>query len=169
GRFDMAVIGAEGYASEAIRLLLTRADQHRRYRIFVFHDADPYGYNIARTLREETRRMPGYQVDVVDLGLHLEEALAIGLQTEKFTRKKALPAGLKLTEVERRYFEGRPMRKNSWVCERIEINAMPVPDRAPYLERKLREAGATDKVVPPERELPTLAAELYQQQLDTWV
>jgi hypothetical protein len=36
--------------------------------------------------------MPGYPVEVTDLGLNLVEALKLGLQTEKFIRRKALPA-----------------------------------------------------------------------------
>ena len=69
----MAVIAAEGYATEAARMLFKRADKDKNYRLFVLHDADPVGYNIARTLREETKRMPGYSVEVVDLGLKLDE------------------------------------------------------------------------------------------------
>ena len=34
----------------------------RQYQLFVLHDADPDGYNIARTLREATERMPDYPV-----------------------------------------------------------------------------------------------------------
>ena len=74
-KYDMAVIAAEGYATEAVRSLLQRADKQKQYTIFVFHDADPHGYNIARTLAEETDRMPGYRVKVLDLGLRLEEAV----------------------------------------------------------------------------------------------
>src|SRR5262249_7153993 len=68
-RYDMAIVAGEGYATEACRVLFRNAEQGKDYQLFVLHDADPYGYNIARTLREETRRMPGYQVGVTDLGL----------------------------------------------------------------------------------------------------
>ena len=67
-RYDMAVIAAEGYATEATRVLFAQADKGQHYQLFVLHDADPDGYNIARTLREETRRMPGYAVEIIDLG-----------------------------------------------------------------------------------------------------
>ena len=73
------------------------ASKHRQYQLFVLHDADPDGYNIARTLREETARMPGYAVDVLDLGLRWADAMALGLDTEEFTRRRALPEGLALT------------------------------------------------------------------------
>jgi hypothetical protein len=70
-RFDMAIIAGEGYATEACRMLFQFAHKGK-YQLFVIHDADPWGYNIARTLREETRRMPGYEVDVRDIGLMLQ-------------------------------------------------------------------------------------------------
>ena len=147
-RFDIAIIAGEGYATEAVRTLFERAEK-KRYRLFVLHDADPHGYNIARTLAEETRRMPGYSVEVTDLGLKLEEALNLGLLTEKFIRRKALPYDLALNETERRHFEGQCKGHKQWECERVELNAFTSPGLIEFLERKLAEAGADDKLIPP--------------------
>ena len=91
----MAIISAEGYASEAARVLFAQADKEQHYQLFVLHDADPHGYNIARTLAEETARMPEHSVEIIDLGFKLEEALELGLLTETFTRKIALTEWLK--------------------------------------------------------------------------
>jgi DNA topoisomerase VI subunit B len=148
-RYDMAIISAEGYASEAARILFSQADKEQNYQLFVLHDADPYGYNIARTLAEETRRMPGYSVEVIGLGFKLEEALEMGLPTETFVRKTALPRSLKLTETERKHFEGRRSGHKSWICERVELNALRPSQRLEYVEAKLNEHGATAKVIPP--------------------
>jgi len=161
-RYDMAIVAGEGYASEAARRLLERADADRDYHLFVMHDADPAGYNIARTLREETRRMPGYRVEVIDLGLRFEDGLAMGLQPETFTRKKALPGGLQFTERERQAFVGRrnqdfPSRKASWICERIELNAMTSPQLIAYIESGLAQYEATEKIVPDEDTLRVMA------------
>ncbi len=160
-RYDMAVVAAEGYASEAARTLFTAADQDREYRLFVLHDADPHGYNIARTLRAATRRMPGYRVDVVDLGLGFDDARRRGLQAETFTRQKALPAGLELTAEERRAFEGRPSGRAAWICERVELNAFTAPALVAYIEERLAAEGATDKVLPPENVLADEAERGY--------
>lgn len=176
-RYDLAVIAAEGYASEAARTLFAAADSSQAYQLFVLHDADPYGYNIARTLREETRRMPGYSVDVIDLGLHLADALELGLPEEEFTRKKALPAGLHLTETEQAYFVGKPVysletrRKSqqAWLCRRVELDAFPAPDLVAYIERKLREAGAAGKVIPSEAALPSLVRSIEDAQVRAWI
>src|SRR5262249_32530947 len=45
-RYDMAIIAGEGYATEACRILFQFAKG--KYQLFVIHDADPWGYNIAR-------------------------------------------------------------------------------------------------------------------------
>ena len=168
-KYDMGVVAAEGYATEAARTLFAHADKNQNYQLFVFHDADPHGYNIARTLREATRRMPDYHVDVIDLGLKLEEALAMGLQTEDFTRKKALPEGLELTDTEREYFEGHKAGKQSWIAKRVELNALIAPALVAYIERKLQEAGVRGKVIPTEPDLTELAEGLYHQQFSMWI
>jgi DNA topoisomerase VI subunit B len=162
-RYDMAIVAGEGYATEACRVLFRYADQDKDYQIFVLHDADPWGYNICRTLREETARMPGYRVKVTDLGLFLKEALDMGLPTEEFTRKKGLPEGLQLTPLEREHFVGRKAGPKSWVCRRVELNALSAPELVAYIERRLGEEGVRGKVIPPPAELPRLAERLYRQ------
>lgn len=149
-RYDMAIVAGEGYATEACRVLLASAERGREYKLAVLHDADPHGYNIGRTLREATARMPGHRVAVADLGLTLEEALAMGLPTEEFTRRKELPQGLRLSELEREYFGGRPAGRKSWVCRRVELNALSSPALIAYAERRLQGAGIRGKVIPPD-------------------
>jgi hypothetical protein len=153
----MAVVAGEGYASEACRVLFASADKDQRYQLFVFHDADPHGYNIGRTLREETERMPGHRVEVIDLGLRLADALRLGLPTEEFTRRKALPRGLTLDDVEREHFGGRPVGNKAWACRRVELNAFSGPNLIGYVERGLAANGVRGKVIPPD---PILAEQL---------
>jgi hypothetical protein len=162
-RYDMAVIVAEGYATEAARVLFRRA-REVACRLFVLHDADPHGYNIARTLREETRRLRGYSVDVVDLGLSVAEALRMGLESEEFTRQQDIPHAVKegLSERELEWFVGRQVGKNSWICKRVELNAMSAPQLIRYVEAKLAEHGAAGKVLPPAGVVAARAAELYR-------
>ncbi len=149
-RWDMAVVAAEGYATQAARVLFQQAEGE--CQLFVLHDADPSGYEIARTLREETRRMPGYSVSVFDLGLRVEDALGMGLEPEEFTRQKALPAPLLdvLTEAERAFFMGRQVGSKAWIAQRVELNAMSAPQLIGYIEDRLQSAGAAGKVLPPE-------------------
>jgi DNA topoisomerase VI subunit B len=169
-RYDMAVVAGEGYATEAIRVLFQAASTDRQYQLFVLHDADPDGYNIARTLREETARMPGYAVDVLDLGLRWEDAMALGLDTEEFTRRRALPEGLVLTEDERRAFEGRRQshgdsEHSSSICQRVELNACSAPQLVAYIEQRLQDTGVRGKIVPPDPHLTDTARALYRAEV----
>jgi hypothetical protein len=163
-RYDMAVAYGEGYAVEAARELLAQAEAGN-YTILVLHDADPYGYEIARTLGEATRRMPDHEIEVVDLGLTVADAIDQGLGAETFTRRKALPwqltAGLDATE--RAWFEGNPAGWHSWICRRVELNAFTAPALVAYVEAKLEAAGATGKIVPPADVLEGQAREQHRR------
>ncbi|MFI9270217.1 ATP-binding protein [Kitasatospora sp. NPDC052896] len=167
-KYDMAVITNEGYGTEACRDLLAKMPPGD-VRIFVLHDADPYGYNIARTLGEETARMPDHRVEVIDLGLTVEDAITKGLEAEPDTRDAALPAGIvdRLSEVARDWFTGTPFTWNTkgepakWRYQRVELNAFSSPELIAYIEEGLARHNATGKVIPPDSELRSTA----QQQL----
>ena len=146
-------IASEGYASTAARLLMARAERGEQMQLFVLHEADPDGYNIARTLQEETARMPGHSIQVVDLGLTVEAADAMDLPSETFTRQKALPEGLLLSERTEAWFTGQPIQvkdKTQWNCRRVELNAMSSRQLVDYIEQGLRTAGADSKILPAE-------------------
>lgn len=151
-RYDMAILTGKGFPTEAIRKLLSMAREAQDYQIFCFHDADDAGYDIARTLREETRRMPDYRVDVVDLGLTYGDAEAMGLQGEPYTRQKRLSEALipLLTPRELEIMMGTKVGRNTYHSYRYEINTLkPVSVRMDYIERKLGENGVRPKVISP--------------------
>ena len=60
-------------------------------KLFVLHDADINGYDIARTLGEATKRMPDHNIEVIDLGLTVPQAIERDLETEEFVRKSNCP------------------------------------------------------------------------------
>jgi hypothetical protein len=170
-RYDMAIASAKGYPVEAVRELFSRAEGGE-YQLFCFHDADLDGYNIARVMRQATRRMPGYSVEVVDIGLTVEDALEMGLDPEPFSRKKDISRWLRraLTDVAKEYL----YRPNSYgrglSGERFELNAiLPDTRRIEYIERKLEENGVRDKVIPPDDKLTELAEEKYRDLSTEWV
>jgi Histidine kinase-, DNA gyrase B-, and HSP90-like ATPase len=155
-RYDMAVITSEGFAAEACRTLLADLGG-RDVTVFVLHDADHPGYNIARTIGAATARMPGHHVDVVDLGLTVDDAVVMGMESETYYRKNALPARLEplLSEAALDWFTGtvcdrdgygKPVR---WKCRRVELNAFTSPGLIAYIEDGLRANGADGKVIPP--------------------
>src|SRR5215207_3007974 len=139
-RYDMAIMTGEGFATEAARTLLEQADKDEKMPIFVLHDADPAGYEIARTVREATDRMPEYSVEVIDLGLTVQQAVDKGLEPERFTRKKREKKLFdRLAEdgdelAYNRFFGEERMvvkdgkEKTIWEsCERFELDKMTAP------------------------------------------
>jgi Histidine kinase-, DNA gyrase B-, and HSP90-like ATPase len=174
-RYDMAIASGKGQPVEAVRDLFARAEAGD-YRLFVLHDADRDGYSIARTIAEETDRMPGYHVDVVDLGLTVADAIARGLETEKDTRRKELPWWMpeRLNEQERAWFEGRLLtpawaQKRQWECTRVELNALTAPELIAYIEAGLERHGASGKLIPPADVLETTAREAHGDAIAKWI
>ena len=151
-RYDMAIIYGKGFAVTACRELLALLEI-REMKIFVLHDADINGYDIARTLGEATRRIPDHNVDVIDLGLTVPQAIEYGLETEKFTRRKALPADLELDADALEWFTGTPIQagygKPHHECTRCELNAFSADQLAEFIEAGLQRHDATTKLVPP--------------------
>ena len=161
-RYDMAIASAKGYPVEAVRELFARAEGGD-YQLFVFHDADIDGYNIAHVMREATRRMPHHNVDVVDIGLTVADAVDLGLDSEPFNRKKDMPwrTRRRLTQLEREYFID--------LQERFELNAiLPDTRRIEYIEEQLKKNGVRGKVVPPEDKLSELSEEMYRSEASKW-
>ena len=164
-KYDMAVITNEGYSTEACRALLASLPPGQ-VKIFVLHDADPHGYNIARTLGEETARMPEHRIEVIDLGLSVEDAIAKGLDSEPEIRSKALPAGIvpHLSPTALEWFTGTELKtgengekgkkgKLKWDCRRVELNAFSSPELIAYIEEGLARHGASGKVIPTDQVL----------------
>ncbi len=172
-KYDMAILTGEGFATEAARTLLESASKDEDYQLFVLHDADPSGYSIARTVREETKRMPGYSVEVIDLGLKIEEVVALeGVHPEEFVSKKALEPALldALPEgsLAREYFVGEEFKitedgkeKKAWRRKRIELDNLTAPQLIAYLESSLEANGVRGKVIPPEDYLRDAARSKY--------
>jgi hypothetical protein len=162
-RYDMAVASAKGYPVVAVRELFARAKEGD-YQLFVFHDADVDGYSLARVLGEATARMPGHSIEVIDIGLSVEDALDMGLESEPFSRKHRIPNALwpRLSGVAKEYFATR--------SERFELNAiLPDTARIEYIERKLNENGVRGKVIPPQARLLEMAVDEYQGLSGEWV
>jgi DNA topoisomerase VI subunit A len=168
-RYDMAICSGKGQPTEAVRTLFQHAEGED-YQLFVFHDADLDGYDIARVMGEETRRMPDYFVDVVDIGLTVEDALEMGLDSEPFYRKKDISWELRmrLSGVAESYLYQRS--RYGIRGRRFELNAiLPDTRRIKYIEDKLKENGVRPKVIPPANVLETKREQMYEEKIDGWV
>ena len=169
-RYDMAICSGKGQPTEAVRTLFERAEGGD-YQLFVFHDVDLDGYDIARVMAEETRRMPGYSVDVIDIGLTIEDALEMGLESEPFYRKKDITWELlmRLSEVARECLYQKDGYRGIR-GQRFELNAiLPDTRRIEYIERKLKENGVRGKVIPPDDALKERREAMYREKVEGWV
>jgi hypothetical protein len=167
----MAICSGKGQPTEAVRTLFDRAEGGD-YQLFVFHDADLDGYDIARVMREATRRMPHHSVDVVDIGLTVEDAVQMGLVSEPFYRKKDISWELRmgLSGLAKEYLYQRNGYGGGISGYRFELNAiLPDTSRIEYIERKLEENGVRGKVIPPDERLAELAGEKYRALSAGWV
>jgi hypothetical protein len=126
----------------------------------VFHDFDKSGFEILDKFTSDTRRY-AYQSKptVVDLGLRLAEAQAMGLQSEDvgYGRQDIDPRislrACGATDDECNFLvSGRDPSTDEWTGERIEINAMTSREILDFLEVRLAQVGAT-KFVPDEATL----------------
>jgi hypothetical protein len=128
--------------------------------ILVVHDFDKSGLEILHKFTANTRRWRyTIQPHVVDLGLRLEEALAMGLESEPVLydaevdpRESLRTCGATEAEcaflvTERKVDIRNGKRHVYWVGERIELNAMDSQQFLDWLEQKLQDAGV-EKVVP---------------------
>jgi hypothetical protein len=143
-------MSTKGMSVTAARSLVERLSQ-AGVTTLVLHDFDKAGFSIVHTLRTDTRR---YQCKsaplVVDLGLRLAGAEALGLESEavEYDGKVDPQEGLRkcgATEAECAFLvrgAGPP-----WSGARVELNAMTSDQFIGWLERKLAEAGV-EKMIP---------------------
>ena len=142
-RYDLAIMSTKGMSNTAARLLVERLSD-QGVTILVARDFDVSGFSIVHTLRSSNRR---YQFrrrpNVVDLGLRLDDAATMGLESEPVDYRHQKDPRIRLrecgaTEDECDYLVGG---------ERIELNAMDSAQFVEWLEERLDETGVK-KVIP---------------------
>ena len=147
-RFDIAFASTKGLPNTSIRRLLDRLAEHG-VKVFVLHDLDISGLNIAHTIATSNKRYTfKNDLDIIDMGVRLGDAEALGLESEPFKegrsnrdrlRARLRGYGATEAEIEMLVDQGR----------RIEIDAMTPQQLIDFIERKLTEHGV-GKIVPPD-------------------
>jgi hypothetical protein len=148
-RYDLAIMSTKGLSVTASRLLVDRLCAAHQVPLLVLHDFDKSGFSILGTLRRDTRRYAfRNRIEVVDLGLRLEDVEDSGLETEDVVHRSDPAANLRengATAEEIAFLRTR----------RVELNAFASADFVAWIEQKLERHGVA-KVVPDEDAL-TLA------------
>ena len=151
-RYDIAVMSTKGMSVVAARKLVDQMCSDHAIPLFVLHDFDKAGFSIAGTLQRDTRRYRFENViDVVDIGLDLEQVTAMRLEVEEQyakAEKNKLIDNMRLNgagdnEIAFMFRDFNSRR----VIRRVELNAMTSPQFVNLVETGLR-ARRVKKIVP---------------------
>lgn len=160
-RYDLAIMSSKGMSTTAARTMIEECCRNG-VRIFCVHDFDVSGLAIMATSTRSTRRYK-FESDpeVIDLGLRLSDVREMDLQSEEVELNfdptdNLIKNGATQDEVE--FLRGKRMHgqngKNCFKAQRVELNAMTVPEFKAWLDRKLTEHNV-QKVIPDESMLQT--------------
>ena len=135
-RYDIAIMSTKGMSVIAARRLIDDLCGQHEIPVLVVHDFDSHGIVIAGTLTEDTDRYEfTYDIEVIDLGLRLNDVETYSLQTEAATGRISA-ANLRshgATEEEVQFLES----------SRVELNAFASDQLIEWLE-----ANGITKVIP---------------------
>jgi DNA topoisomerase VI subunit B len=150
-RYDLALMSTKGMSVTAARQLVEKLSACD-VTILVLRDFDKSGFSIVQTLRSDTRRYRFHcEPKVIDLGLRLEDAKALRLQSERVNYATKKDPRERLRECgatpEECRFLVQGGGQGRWWGERVELNAMTASQFLQFVERKLRRVGVR-KVVP---------------------
>jgi len=157
-KYDLAIMSTKGMSVVAARTLIDEMCSTYDIPLLILHDFDKAGFSIAGTLQRDTRRYEfQHDIDVIDLGLRLQDVEAMGLESEyqghPKGRKHLLIGNLRENGATQAEIEFMFKDFDKSRCtQRVELNAMTSPQFVAFLERKLKEHGIA-KVVPDEDEL----------------
>jgi len=150
-RHDCALVTSKGFASRAVRDVLDLlGETGEPLKFYCIHDGDGPGTMIYQALQQGTDARPARNVEIVNLGLDPEEAMAMGLDPEPVNRKgnKTVPVAAYV-----------PDEWKKWLQEnRVELNAMSTPQFLEWLDSEFAEEPG--KVIPPRA---VLAEQLAQE------
>lgn len=158
-KHDLAIMSSKGLSTTAARTLVDRLCGENNLPLLVAHDFDKSGFSIIGTIRRDNRRYSfANEVNVIDLGLRLEDVRKHDLQSEPVTYGE--PRGA--TDAKH---PGENLRENGatpaeiaflvsggsgwqgYSGKRVEINAFDSDSLIEWIESKLKEHGIK-KVIP---------------------
>src|SRR5262249_48696699 len=119
-RYDLMIISTKGVSVTAARRLIDDICGDNELPLFVLHDFDVAGFMIMGTLQRDTRRYQfGNAVEVVDLGLRVEDITGLEREPAAATRTSAYTLRNQLAEN-----GATDAEIDILLSERVELNAM---------------------------------------------
>jgi DNA topoisomerase VI subunit B len=169
-RFDLALAWTKGMTTTACRELIDGLSG-MGITTLILHDFDKVGLSIAHTCCHNSKRYTFRNKPlVVDFGLRLADALAMGLEGEEVRYKnckkdpRQLLSERGVLEAERNYLVSAKLGEKTWAGRRVELNEPTIDQLIGFLEQKLTEAGVT-KVVPEQRRLEELFDQAWRAEM----
>lgn len=153
-KYDLAIISTKGMPVVAARRLVDQLCKDAP--LLIVRDFDKAGFSIASTIQKSDRRYRfRNSINVIDLGLRLEDAKKWELESEQVSYSKT-SAGKVRANLEK---NGATTEEIDYLCEdtvhhwsaasgqRIELNAFASDQLIEWLESKLEENGI-EKLIP---------------------
>jgi len=143
-RYDIAIMSTKGMSNTAARKLVDDLCGRHDLPLLVLHDFDKAGFSIVGTLSRNTRRYRfRNRVEVVDLGLRLDDVNALGLEPED-----AFDRGSDWSKKQNLRKNGATDEEIEFLLhQRVELNALASDEMVKWIESKLDEHGVS-KVIP---------------------
>lgn len=151
-RFDIAIMSSKGMSVTAARMLADSVCAQHQIPLLTLHDFDRSGFSIGKTVSTSNRRYTFENtIEVINLGLRLEDVEQLGLEFEPAPLGKTDPDAAR----ERLRINGATEDEIAILVDqelRCELNAMTSEQFVNFIEGKLDEFGV-HKVVPDDNEL----------------
>jgi hypothetical protein len=172
-RFDVALAAGAGFSPQAAKELFAKIERATPVTIYVLHDADIAGLEIARTLGNKLVH-ENYRITVQDLGLRPAEAMALDLPSESVEVTAEPSRELKdsvspeevawlLGENIRHLQTWRKERRVLYQGTRVELNAFTPREFIAWVEEKLQ--ALPGKVIPDDDTIREETDQQYQDAL----
>jgi hypothetical protein len=151
-RHDCALLTSKGQPTDAARDLIDLIGANEEpVTVFMIHDCDCAGTIIFQSFQEETKARPRRNLEIVNLGLDVDEARQLqedgSVEIESVTYEAAQPVA--------RYVDAG---KEEWLqTNRVELNAMTTPQFIEWLDGKMQSYVEEDarKLIPPDDHMAT--------------
>jgi hypothetical protein len=170
-RYDIAIMSTKGLSVTASRTLVDRLCGEYGIPLLILRDWDKAGFSgVATFTRRKTRRYEyRNQIEVIDLGLRLEDIRAWGLELETVVYKSSPVSNLQKNgatqeEIEILYDAEQSGEKGSHVGQRCELNEFASADLVRWIESKFEKHGIK-KVVPDRGVLEVAYRRAFQTRL----
>jgi DNA topoisomerase VI subunit B len=151
-RFDIAIMSSKGMSVTAARMLADNVCAQYQIPLLTLHDFDRSGFSIGKTVSTSNRRYTFENtIEVINLGLRLEDVEQLGLEFEPAPLGKTDPDAAR----ERLRINGATEDEIAILVDqelRCELNAMTSEQFVNFVEGKLDEFGV-QKVVPDDNEI----------------